>query len=128
MSPARRRASEISRAVGDVVFGRYKRLRLSQADLVARTGISVTTMRRLIAGEAEFDVDQLVIIARALGATAADILWEAESGLSDGAVTTGGTESKSRKEPASPRSRADGLAHLPYAAIQDPELDRDNLP
>ncbi len=55
-----RKASDISRAVGDVIYGAYKRQRLSQADLVERTGISVTTMRRLIAGEAEFDVDQLV--------------------------------------------------------------------
>jgi transcriptional regulator with XRE-family HTH domain len=109
MASAERRASDISRAVGDVVLGRYKRLRLSQADLVERTGISVTTVRRLIAGEAEFDVGQLWLIADALNVSPADVLWEAEMSLSAASSTQGGRFSNDRK--------------LPHAAIADPELD-----
>lgn len=108
-----RRASDISRAVGDVVFGRYKRQRLSQADLVERTGMSVTTVRRLIAGEAEFDVGQLWQLAEVLGASPADILWEAEQQLS-GDV--------SRQNSGYPNDR---IARLPHAATADPELDTD---
>jgi transcriptional regulator with XRE-family HTH domain len=104
MVTPRRQASAISRAVGDVILGRYKRLRLSQADLSERTGISVTTMRRLIAGEAEFDVDQLFVIASTLGVSAADILREAEDEVLAGVVKR-------------------GLVGLPRAATQDPELD-----
>lgn len=104
MVSARRQASAISRAVGDVILGRYKRLRLSQADLSERTGISVTTMRRLIAGEAEFDVEQLLVIANTLGVSAADILREAEDDVLAGAGRS-------------------GLSGLPFAATRDPELD-----
>ena len=104
MVTPRRRASAISRAVGDVILGRYKRQRLSQADLSERTGISVTTMRRLIAGEAEFDVDQLLVIATTLGVSAADILREAEDEVLSGAVRP-------------------GVGELPFAATRDPELD-----
>ena len=100
---ATRRASDVSRAVGDIDLGAYKRRRLSQTDLVERTGISVTTMRRLIAGEAEFDVDQLVTIANALGVSAAGILREAEEQVLGG-------------------------SRLALAAVSDPELDADEAP
>lgn len=90
--------------MGDIILGAYKRRRLSQADLVERTGISVTTMRRLIAGEAEFDVDQLVTIANALGVPAAGILSEAEE------QALGAKREYAR------------------AAISDPELDADESP
>ena len=106
-----RKASDISRAVGDVVYGAYKRQRLSQAALVERTGISVTTMRRLIAGEAEFDVDQLFAISNALGISAADILAEAEKDVSSAAARTGGP-SPDRED-------------LQRAATADTELDTD---
>ncbi len=110
------------------MLGRYKRLRLSQADLVERTGISVTTMRRLIAGEAEFDVGQLWLLANALNVSPADILWEAEMGLS------GARLHRRQDTPTTERKRASGLLfgrvpQLPHAAIADSELDSpDNVP
>ena len=108
-----RKASDISRAVGDVVYGRYKRQRLAQVDLVERTGISVTTMRRLIAGEAEFDVDQLYAIANALGTSAADILREAEDDVSAAANRN--------------RGPSDNGKDLSHAATADIELDADEF-
>jgi len=52
---------------------------MSQADLVERTGISTATMQRLMAGRTSFDVQQLLLIADAIGGKrTAEYLAEAE--------------------------------------------------
>jgi len=77
--PENRTASPLDRALADVLVAAYKGKRMSQADLVERTGISTATMQRLMAGRTSFDVQQLLLIADAIGGKrTAEYLAEAE--------------------------------------------------
>jgi transcriptional regulator with XRE-family HTH domain len=76
-----RNASPLSVAVGAVIRGRYRKVQMSQARLAYLTGIKLTTLQRLVAGKAEFDTDQLYLIAVVLGTTVASLLDEAEHDL-----------------------------------------------
>lgn len=77
--PAKKDVSPIDRALAGVLRGAYKTRGLTQEELVARTGITLTTMQRLMAGKSSFDVEQLFDLAEAIGwKTAQDYLREAE--------------------------------------------------
>lgn len=52
-------ASAFSRAAGAELLARYKKAGWSQERLSAETGIKYTTLRRIISGRAEMDLDQL---------------------------------------------------------------------
>ena len=77
--PKQKPVSPIDRALASVLKGAYKVQNLTQEDLVARTGITPTTMQRLMAGRTSFEVEQLFDLADAIGwKTAQDYLREAE--------------------------------------------------
>lgn len=77
--PAKKDVAPIDRALAAVLKGAYKTRGLTQEELTARTGITLTTMQRLMAGKSSFDVDQLFGLAEAIGwKTAQDYLREAE--------------------------------------------------
>lgn len=76
-----RKASALSAALGAVVRGRYRKAGISQETLAARSGLTLTTVQRLVAGKAEFDVDQMYGIAEALSTTPSALIAEAERDL-----------------------------------------------
>lgn len=59
--------SDIDQALAAVLKGAYKTRGLTQEELVERTGITTTTMQRLMAGKTAFDIKQLFDIADAIG-------------------------------------------------------------
>lgn len=63
------------------------RRRMSAAELARRTGIKTSTMSRRMTGETAFDLDDLEVIAAALGITVADLMHGATS--ANGSQTTG---------------------------------------
>lgn len=67
MPDERSTSSPIDRALADVLVAAYKGKRMNQAVLCERTGIKPATMQRLMAGKSRFDVDQLYLIAEAIG-------------------------------------------------------------
>lgn len=78
----KRPAHEISRAVADEIFGRYKGKRvdgkrMTQATIAAESGIPAVTLRKKLAGESPITVHELVVIARAIGELPQDILEKA---------------------------------------------------
>jgi transcriptional regulator with XRE-family HTH domain len=75
----KREASEFSKAVGNVIFGRYKGKRWNQDRLSEKIGVKPGTLRRMIAGETEIGARQLQLIATVLDTTAQSILDEALS-------------------------------------------------
>jgi transcriptional regulator with XRE-family HTH domain len=78
--PAKKDVSPIDRALAAVLKGAYKTRGLTQEQLVARTGITLTTMQRLMAGKSAFDVEQLYDIADAIEwKSAQDYLRDAEA-------------------------------------------------
>jgi transcriptional regulator with XRE-family HTH domain len=78
--PAKQNVSPIDRALASVLKGAYKTRDITQEQLTARTGISKTTMQRLMAGKSAFEVEQLFALADAIGwKTAQDYLREAEA-------------------------------------------------
>ncbi|UAJ79994.1 helix-turn-helix transcriptional regulator [Leifsonia sp. ZF2019] len=88
MPDDRSTSKPIDRALADVLVAAYKGRRLNQAALVEKTGIKPATMQRLMAGKAQFDVDQLFAIADAIGTrTAADYLREAEANVDEASMS-----------------------------------------
>jgi transcriptional regulator with XRE-family HTH domain len=80
--PAKEDVAPIDRALAAILKGAYKTQGLTQEDLVARTGITKTTMRRLMAGQSSFGVEQMFDISDAIGwKTAREYLAEAEEKL-----------------------------------------------
>lgn len=87
--PAKKDVAPIDRALAAVLKGAYKTRGLTQEELTARTGITLTTMQRLMAGKSSFEVDQLFALAEAIGwKTAQEYLREAEQLLQQEAAET----------------------------------------
>jgi transcriptional regulator with XRE-family HTH domain len=77
--PAKNDVAPIDHALAAVLKGAYKTRSLTQEELAARTGITLTTMQRLMAGKSSFGIEQLYDLADAIGwKTAQDYLREAE--------------------------------------------------
>ncbi|MBO1739711.1 helix-turn-helix domain-containing protein [Leifsonia sp. TF02-11] len=77
--PKKNPVSAIDRALASVLKGAYKVKGLTQDDLVRETGITATTMQRLMAGNTGWDIEQLFAVADAIGwKDAADYMREAE--------------------------------------------------
>lgn len=71
-------ATPLDRALAGVLVGAYKGRRLNQEYLHHRTGITVATLQRLMAGKSQFSVHQLSLLAEAIGGkTAPEYLDEA---------------------------------------------------
>lgn len=120
-----RKASELSIAVGAAVRGRYKKIGMSQDVLSERTGITITTVQRLVAGKAEFDVDQLLAIAEALNTTVSDITAEAERDLLSAVPRTPISIYTKRNEELEPTTQE--IEELDAAASRDPQSREDPI-
>jgi transcriptional regulator with XRE-family HTH domain len=77
--PAKNDVAPIDRALAAVLKGAYKTRGLTQEELASRTGITLTTMQRLMAGKSSIGIEQLYDLADAIGwKTAKEYLGEAE--------------------------------------------------
>ena len=72
-----RKASDFSSAVAAVIVSKYKKKRMTQEGLAAATGISYTTLRRMMAGESEIEVADLGKLCAAIGIDPGAVLAEA---------------------------------------------------
>jgi DNA-binding Xre family transcriptional regulator len=70
----KRTATEYSKAVANVILGLYKAKRWNQKMLSEKTGITVSTLQRMVAGTSEINVRELSVIAAVLGTTPQEIL------------------------------------------------------
>lgn len=68
----------VTPALAAELVSAYKGERLTQAKLVEATGISPTTMQRLLAGKSVVEVPQLIAIAKAVKVDADELLARAE--------------------------------------------------
>ncbi|GAA4681171.1 helix-turn-helix domain-containing protein [Phytohabitans rumicis] len=59
------------------------RRRMSAAELARKTGIRQQNLSRRMTGETAFDLDDLEVIANALGIKVADLIRESEQGPQD---------------------------------------------
>lgn len=124
-----RNASALSKATGAVIRGRYKKIPITQEQLATATGLKLATVQRLIAGKAEFDMDQLWAIADALGTTPTSLLKEAEDDLASSRMSVGGNTpvdiDTKRKQNEARTMTIEQIEDLPHAATRDPEMDTD---
>jgi DNA-binding Xre family transcriptional regulator len=70
----KRTASEYSKAAASVILGLYKAKRWNQKMLSEKTGITVSTLQRMVAGYSEISARELSVIAGVLGTTPQEIL------------------------------------------------------
>lgn len=131
----KREASGYSKAVGDAIFGRYKAKRWNQETLAAKVGLSLGTLRRMVAGESEISARELALIAKVLGTDAQTILDEAleayggmdaliREAVSVVADTPVALDTK-RKQNEVRTMTVEQIEDLPHAATIDPEMDTD---
>lgn len=125
-----REASEFSKYVARTLVGAYKMHGLRQADLVERTGITKATMQRILAGDADVDVEQLAKIAKVLDEDPGKLLEQATR-LYGGAdkllseVAGINDLDTRRRQKAAAAMSVEELEAEGKAAIRDPELDED---
>lgn len=72
---------EIRDAVAREVRALRGRRRMSQAELIAKTGISKSAMRRLEGAERDMDIPQAIAIASAFGISVAELLQAVQDSL-----------------------------------------------
>ena len=72
-----RDAKPLSKATAAVLLGAYKKKGMSQADIVAKTGMSTTTVQRIFSGKADIDTDQLGLLCYAIGVNPVNVIEEA---------------------------------------------------
>lgn len=68
----------ISRAVSDILTGAYNKKRLTQEVVAERAGMSVWTLQRKLKAKAPISATDLVILSKAIGVNASDVIEEAE--------------------------------------------------
>lgn len=94
------------------------RRRMSAAELARRTGIKQSTMARRMVGETAFDLDDLEVIANALGVKVSDLIRDADKGPQDiapyPALTARGTGDATRPKGGRPKNRPDASAPSPH--------------
>lgn len=120
----------INQAMADILVASYKEERMTQADLVARTGINPTTMQRLLAGKSVIDVTQLAALADAIGVPPQDLMERAverAERLSAASSNMSDLQKKRSEKEAEARAMTpDQLAQVEKrAATDDPELGTD---
>lgn len=130
-----RTAPPVSREVGNVLRGKYKQEGMSQAKVAERAGMSITTLQKKIAGKSPITTDDLILIAGAIGVSAAGVMNEAieraggvEELLSQQAVSeapvSNVTQMPQRKKRATELS-IEELEQQKHAAYRDPEAEED---
>ncbi len=128
-----RTASEFSKRVADVLVGKHKAARLSQAQLSEQTGIKPRTLQRILSGTAEIEVEQLALISAASDTTPEAVLIEAvekfgglERLVSDAAATKDDLRERREKQEQARSMSTEALEDQERrAATDDEELGSD---
>lgn len=119
----------INQALADVLVSAYKGERMTQAQLVEKTGINVTTMQRLLAGKSDIDVIQLTKLADAIGTPPQELMEyavERAERLSVAAAKNDLSKMRQEKQSEAQSMTTDQLENTTKrAATTDPELDTD---
>lgn len=94
------------------------RRRMSAAELARRTGMRQQNLSRRMTGETAFDLDELEVIANALGVKVSDLVSDADTGPQDiaryPAVAGRGTSDSRRPTSGRPKTRPDSTAPSPH--------------
>lgn len=72
-----RAASEFSKLVANEVKAWQKKRGLTQAQLAAKTGMTITTVQRTLGGKSEMDVEQLDLLSRVLNVSPQRLIEDA---------------------------------------------------
>lgn len=119
-----KQVSALNRAMAAVLRGAIASEGISQKQLAAKTGYSLATIQRNLAGERKFNIDQVEKIANALGMSAADLMSRAVEWRS----TRMSEAAPDNVTQLQPRKRVEDMTveeieKLKHAATVDPEMD-----
>lgn len=94
------------------------RRRMSAAELARRAGLKQPYVSRRMTGETAFDLDDLEVIANALGVKVSDLIRDADTGGQDiaryPAMAGRGMSDATRPKGGRPKNRPDGAAPAPH--------------
>lgn len=115
-------ADYVTQALADELTGEYRKKRLTQSDIVKKSGLSLATVQRLLKGQRAMDATQLVLIAGAIGVDADTVLRDAlkvAQRMSEAAPDNVTQLQPKRVEDMT----VDEIEKLRHAATVDPEMD-----
>lgn len=122
--------------VGAVLKGEYKKRSMTVESLADTTGIPYSTLRKKFAGDSPILVSEVVILAKTIGISPAQVLTEAETmlgqqqgkdsqaSMSAPSSTTNDIDTK-RKQNEARAMTTEQIEKTKHAATRDPEMDND---